>query len=117
MTDVKILYVTPGYGVEVRTVDSDDLTVFQQLVGGFIEAIYSDRFTAFINEEGRLQGLPANVLASVLAARFGWMRAANEPLVGPVIFLGPGATDQGDVLPVDDELITEAQQTAERMHP
>lgn len=115
MTDVKILYVTPDYGVQVRTVDSEDLKVFQQLVGGFIEAIYSDRFTAFINEEGRLEDLPANALASVLAARFGWMRAATEPLVGPVIFLGPGATEQGGVLPVDNELIDEAHAAAERM--
>lgn len=117
MTDIKILYVTPDYSVEVRTLDPADLAAFQELVGGYIEAIYSDSFTAFINEEGRLYNLPPNGLASVLAFRFGWQRAAADPLLGPVVFVGAGATAQGDVLPVSDELISEAQVVAERMRP
>lgn len=117
MTDAKILLVTPDYEVEVRTIDTSDLPEFQRLVGGYIEAIYSEHFTAFINEEGRLNDLPPNALASVLAFRFGWQRAAAEPLLGSVVFLGPGATPEGDVLPVSDELISEAQVVAERMRP
>jgi hypothetical protein len=115
VADVQVLYITPSFDVEVRTLDASDLSSFQEMVGGYVEAIYSDRFTAFINEEGRLNDLPPNALASVLAARYGWGQAAISPLVGNVVFMGPGATAEGDVLSVDDELISEAQLTAERM--
>lgn len=112
---IKILYVTPEYTAEERTLENTDLAGFQALVGGYIEAIYSDSFLAFVNADGRIDGLPPNAVASVLAYRFGWPRARTEPLVGSVVFLGPGATAGGDVKPVRDELVQEAMATAQRM--
>lgn len=81
---VKGLVVHPDGECEVRGFDG--LADYQAAVGGFIEGIYGPGWSGFANEEGLLEGLPYNELASAMAALFGW---AGEGLVGPVVFLGP----------------------------
>ena len=38
-----------------------------EVVHGYIEAVYLDGATAYVNEEGKLQGLPKNMAATDLA--------------------------------------------------
>lgn len=58
----KILAVIkrPGEGAYVDQIDND-LKVFQDLVGGYIEVLrITEDILAVINEEGRIIGLPFN---------------------------------------------------------
>jgi len=54
------------------------LEALQEAVGGYIESIYpcGEYKVAYCNEEGKLQGLKTNVLASGLL---------NKVIVGPVV--------------------------------
>jgi hypothetical protein len=57
---------------------------------GWLEGIYPHTGTiswhAYIDEEGKLKGLPINVFGTALARTIGWL--ADDVLVGPVVFLG-----------------------------
>lgn len=66
--------------VEVTTVPEDNgYQVLNELCGGWIDCVRNDDIVGYVNDEGLLIGLDANVLASVLFGR---------PLVGDVVVLG-----------------------------
>lgn len=69
------------------------LEEFQRLVGGNIEGVPT--VPGYVNEEGLIQGLPYNVVASTIA---------DYNLVGDVVFTG-GVDENGDDLPVSDEFL------------
>ena len=58
---MKVLVVEPGKRPEEREIQGD-LTEIQELVGGYIQAVYpfEDEVALVCNEEGKLQGLPLN---------------------------------------------------------
>jgi hypothetical protein len=67
------------------------LEYIQGVVGGYIEIAYQRRnLQVYCNEEGKLMGLPLNV-----------MRLDGEPLVGPLIVLA--GDDEGNTLPLTQE--------------
>ena len=49
---------------EAMPISYEDLV---SCVGGYIEGVYLDGATAYVNEEGKLQGLPKNMAATDLA--------------------------------------------------
>lgn len=66
--------------VEVTTVPEDNgYQVLNELCGGWIDCVRNDDIVGYVNDEGLLIGLDANVLASILFGR---------PLVGDVVVLG-----------------------------
>lgn len=66
--------------VEVTTVPEENgYQVLNELCGGWIDCVRNDDIVGYVNDEGLLIGLDANVLASVLFGR---------PLVGDVVVLG-----------------------------
>ena len=68
----------------------DSLASMQRAVGGLIQAVYEPggRDAALIcNEEGKLLGLPANQLATDMAAVY------NDVLVGNAILMGAKGED------------------------
>jgi len=71
------------------------------LVGGYIEAIAKSGgdWVAYINEEGKLHGLPFNTQADAMARALGFPFMDGDHLVGTVVFLGraPGDPDEHDV--------------------
>jgi hypothetical protein len=78
----------------------------QQLVGGYIEGVSPgaaapDRepaWHAYVNEEGKILGLPINEQATGIAAVFGWPGLPHDVLNGTVVFLGDGPDGgEGDV--------------------
>jgi hypothetical protein len=91
---ITVLYVPVDGPAVTREVDPT-LATFQELVGGNIEAISGQGWTAYLNEEGKLAELPGNPAATLLAARLGWIYLPGDFLVGPVVFLGP-VDDEGD---------------------
>jgi len=76
---------------EVTQVE-DQLTALQAAIGGgWIEGVSSAidaDWHAYCDEEGKLKGLPMNLVATTLAHALGWI--ADDVLVGDVIFLGNG---------------------------
>jgi len=73
------------------------LVHLQRAVRGYIEAVPHDGpFTAYCNEEGKLDGLPPNIPAT----RF--LGLTHDILVGPVVLIGP-PNDEGEdtALPAD----------------
>lgn len=81
------------------TADSNELLTLQTAVGGYIEAkTLQGGYTLFMNEEGKLQGLPMNERATEI-----WL--ANFPtfpdvIVGDVVIAG-GTDEEGEQLGLD----------------
>ena len=73
-----------------------ELEDYQRAVGGYIETVtLDDRHDLIANEEGLIQRLPLNILASAIAQR---------PLVGDVVIVGADNAS-GDFVDVDDAIV------------
>lgn len=87
--------------LETTVPDSDALETYQRMVGGLIEAlatIESDRATVFINEEGKIEGLPPTAV---------WTEPDGtvlDILRGPLVLLGP-VNDDGNTTGLTDEAL------------
>ena len=73
----------------------------QQRVGGWIEAVASQDgdVTLWVNEEGKLMGLPVNGLATELWYKLNPSVAGFDVLCGPVVVTG-GCDASGDTLSI-----------------
>jgi Domain of unknown function (DUF3846) len=109
---IKVLYV-PAHGTPETRKVKPTLETFQQLVGGNIESIGGEDWYAYLNEEGKLLGLPFNPLADRLADMLGWRGLFGDLLVGPVVFLGPPDRD-GNCTPVAQQVLDHAMELAAR---
>lgn len=69
------------------------------IVGGFIEnidlSVFAPDCHAYINEEGKLQGIPPNELATLLAHRAGI--APNDWIAGNMILLGSNGPEEASL--------------------
>lgn len=85
-------------------IEFDGLKDMQDVVGGYIECVSEpgDNFDIYVNEEGILQGLPLNVLASMISGR---------RLLGPVLVTGRVDKD-GEITSVPKGVMTTLHQTA-----
>jgi hypothetical protein len=94
----------PAGLTDLESADGDALRV---LVGGWLEGVStgSDGWHAYVNEEGKLLGLPVNLAATRLAIALGWPPA--DILVGNVVFLGDGAG--GEEAAVPEVVVARAQ--------
>jgi hypothetical protein len=79
---------------DVTEVEVGDWRDLGKLVGGWIEIAPTPGapFTMYVNEEGKINGLPFNARADRLANRY---RTWEDPLVGPAVLVGP-PTAAGD---------------------
>lgn len=79
----------------------DSLQVLQTAVGGWVQAIDLDEsLSMWLNEEGKLNGLPHNPYA-----QFAWDKrfgAHTDYMVGDVVFTG-GTDDEGETLGLDKD--------------
>lgn len=96
-----------------KLVEYSTLEDLQALVGGYIEGVYGryvdkmgnvSRWSAYCNEEGKLDGLALNNIATNLACHLGWSGCGEDVLCGPVVFIG-GADENGDDIDVPDFVI------------
>ena len=88
-------------------IDNTDLSAYQAEVHGFIEATSGSGWVAYLNEEGKLLGLPHNPAAEAFMRTYGWEGLPGDHIVGPVMFVGP--TDEEG----DDTSFTMFQEIAE----
>lgn len=79
----EVLFVPVTGEAELRAIRSDDLDAMQKMVGGYIEPVrLNGRSVIYVNEEGRLNGLPLNPRLSLIA---------NMDLVGDGFIENPSA--------------------------
>jgi len=109
MTSVLVVAIDK---TEVLDIDITLPNLRALLSNGYLEAIYgwhpNGEWTCYLDEEGKLKGLPLNEKATVLAAQAGWPGAMVDVLCGTAIFLGP-ADDEGYDTDVPEWLINEAR--------
>lgn len=75
------------------------LSAMQEAVGGYIECVSFDGFEMWLNEEGKLIGLPINEVATVIwEANYG----ATDVILGNVLFMGE-VDDEGYSTELSDE--------------
>lgn len=102
---MKALVLTTDNTIEVEQ-DTDEFVSYATLsraVGGMIEAVtLPSGLTLWVNEEGKLDGLPVNEYATRLfVSAFG----AVDVIVGNAIITG-GADDEGETLGLTDEEVS-----------
>jgi len=86
---LKGVVITTANEVTFRD-DLRDLTVMQGIVGGWLEAIQlGDGSTMYLNEEGRLHGLPFNTIATDVCGIGGRPDLLMQGIVGDVLIVGP----------------------------
>ena len=71
------------------------------IVGGYIEGVYLDGATAYVNEEGKLEGLPKNTYATNLA----WSHKAiygDDWIAGNMLIVGD-CDDEGEMTSLTTE--------------
>lgn len=103
---MKALVLTTHNTVEIEQ-DNEEFVSYATLsraVGGFIEAVnLPNGLTLWVNEEGKLDGLPVNEYATRLfVSAFG----AVDVIVGNAIVTG-GADDDGETLGLTDKQIAD----------
>lgn len=86
--------------VQLNTDGEGNLEILQSAVGGWVQAVdLSNNLTLWCNEEGKLQGLSTNRIATTMWEEvFG----RTDVIVGDVIFTG-GTGDEGETLGLDEE--------------
>lgn len=65
-----------------------DLDTMKDLIGGgWLEAVSGDDFTAYLDEEGKIKGLPYNPRATALVERLG-RPLGSDIICGDVVLFG-----------------------------
>ena len=72
-----------------------------EVVHGYIEAVYFDGATAFVNEEGKLQGLPKNMTATALAHAHNAIYG-DDWIAGNMLIVG-NSDDKGEMTTLTNE--------------
>jgi hypothetical protein len=93
---------TDGTGGVVEFDKHNSFDTLSGAVGGWIECVaLSDDLDMWVNEEGKLVGLPVNVIGTRMwRAAFG----PTDVIVGNVIFTG-GVDDEGETLGLSERSI------------
>ena len=94
---------------EIETKNLDTLASLQDAVGGHIEAIgLSNKnlghASGYVNEEGKLIGLPINKVATLLWMVVNGYKELHDVLVGDVIFTGE-VDEEGNTRDISDAYV------------
>lgn len=94
----KALLVPADETEPARLVDLPDpmLAEVWKLVDGHIQSIGNDTWHAYINDDGKSLGLPANHRGEKLARSLGFEFLPFDYLVGAAVFLGPADEHGGE---------------------
>ena len=71
------------------------------VVGGYIEGVYLDGATAYVNEEGKLHGLPKNEAATALAHAHNAIYG-DDWIAGNMLIVG-NSDDEGEMASLTTE--------------
>ncbi len=88
---------------EVEVKDLNGLEELQKAVGGYIEAINLPNYgTGYVNEEGKLNNLPLNIVATMAYSKSNGF--SHDVLVGDVIFTGD-VNEEGNTDDISDKFV------------
>lgn len=87
---MRALISPPEGGFTIEDLPNDDtlLRQLQSKVAGYIEAVSGSRWVAYVNEEGKLEGLPTNWTATASLNELLPSFAGHDVIVGTAVFLG-----------------------------
>jgi len=108
MGSVNALLIKTNGEYEEITLDNKNLSVYQTLVGGFIELVKlgHSNIVMYVNEDGVNKNLPANIVATLIY-QYAWDKHSgftNHLIVGDVIILGHANADGYDTsIPVSEK--------------
>jgi hypothetical protein len=106
------LRINTDFTTEVLDLEADSLSQLQEAVGGLVQAIdLQDNLTLWCNEEGKLIGLPVNVMGTRL-----WEKSfgLTDVIMGNVVFTG-GTDDEGDNLAIPRHWQVQLEDLAETL--
>ena len=92
---IAALRINTDFTTEILDLEEDTLGKLQGAVGGWVQAVdLHDDLTLGCNEEGKLTGLPTNVIGTHL-----WEKSfgMTDIIMGDIVFTG-GTGDQGENL-------------------
>jgi hypothetical protein len=96
--DITVIVIPPlqTEAISQRQINRADLDTYQTLVEGHLEPLRLDRPPAnmYLDEEGKLIGLPLNLRATQLAWAHNELFRGRDLIVGPAFLTGP-VTPQG----------------------
>ena len=92
MATIKAVIVDPN-GTFRNTEIESSLGSFQAVVDGYIEGVFGNMATVYVNEEGLFKRLPYNPLATLFAKRN--LGRQGIVLVGTALIVGP-PDDEGN---------------------
>lgn len=103
------LVINPDGVTYVVNLAKADLASVQACIGGgYIEGVPHDGGHAYVDEEGKIKGLPHNPGATDLLLALGWEPYPLDSICGPAVFFGPW-DGNGDETSVADSTIEAAK--------
>jgi hypothetical protein len=86
---------------KIEVAGANSLTFLQQTVGGYIEHLFSEDRTVdfWMNEEGKLERLPVNNVATDLLWLLHPAFVGRDVLVGPVVLTGNNGPETASIKP------------------
>lgn len=99
---IEVLLIWPDDTYELRTIDQE-IRTFQNLVGGWVEAIPTEHCTLWVDEDGKDKKCPNNSLATYLWWNLNPAMEGRDVLVGTVFITG--LSDGEHSLPVPPEVV------------
>jgi len=106
------LRINTDFTTEILDLEEDSLEKLQGAVGGLIQAVdLHDNLTLWCNEEGKLIGLPNNVIGTHM-----WEKSfgMTDIIMGDIVFTG-GTDDEGDNLGLPFPWQLQLQELAEKL--
>lgn len=106
MREAIIVHATPNTA-EVVTLPTEEYDYIKGVIGGWLEAVRLDGATMYLNEEGKLLGLPPNEAATALC-RMAQSISPYDHIVGDVVLVGEPdrqGNDTGLKAEVQDRLL------------
>jgi hypothetical protein len=106
---IAALRINTDFTTEILDLEEDTLGKLQGAVGGWVQAVdLHDDLTLWCNEEGKLTGLPTNVIGTHL-----WEKSfgMTDIIMGDIVFTG-GTGDQGENLALSHAWQVQLQELA-----
>lgn len=100
----KVMYISVDNSIEVKEIEEIEYDTLYEGVNGLVELVSLNRdVDMWVNEEGKVNGLEPNLLATVI-----WKKVFPNPdvIMGNVVITG-GADSEGNTVGLSDASIME----------
>ena len=110
MNKIAVIITTDGDATKISEISLKSL---QTAVGGWVQAVDLDHdLTIWVNEEGKMDGLPVNPIATRLWEKY--IGVGTDIIAGNAVFTG-GTDDDGETLGLADDKVAMLMASVERL--